>query len=90
MHLFKIIATDGVSLTVCAATNDAAAGLFVTWYLVTHGTSAPDFEVMQRNPDWPELNRAQLDEALAQGVAGIATYDPAQGWTITPLSLGEG
>jgi hypothetical protein len=89
MHLFKINSVDGATLTVCAEDYDEAAALFVTWYLVTHSDSAPDFEVLQRNPAWPEPHQAGLDQLLAAGVAGIATYDAASGWTVTPVRMPE-
>lgn len=89
MHMFKIIAADGSTLTVCADDYDAAAGVFVIWHLGTHGTQPGEFEVLRRNRRWQGLNRAHVDEVLAKGITGVATYDPAQGWTVTPLTMPE-
>jgi hypothetical protein len=32
---------------------------------------------------WQGLNRAHVDAVLAQGITGVATYDPAEGWTVS-------
>jgi hypothetical protein len=90
MHMFKIIAADGATLTVCAEDYDAAAGVFVIWHLATHGTQPGAFEVLKRNRRWQGLNRAHVDAALARGITGVATYDPAEGWTVTPPAMPEG
>ncbi len=37
-----------------------------------------------RNRRWTGHNRKHLEEALAKGISGVATYDPAHGWAITP------
>lgn len=90
MHLFKIIAADGATLTVCAEDYDAAAEVFAGWHLGTYDTQPGAFEVLKRNRRWQGLNRAHVDAVLAQGITGVAAYDPAVGWTVTPLDTPEG
>lgn len=90
MQMFKIIAADGTTLTVCADDYDAAAGVFIGWHLGTHGKHPDEFEVLKRNRRWQGLNRAHVDEVLAKGITGVATYDPALGWSLTPLTVPEG
>ncbi len=90
MPLFKITATDGATLTVCAEEHDAAADVFVGWHMGMYSAQPGAFEVLKRNRRWQGLNRAHVDAVLAKGVTGVATYDPAQGWTVTPLAMPEG
>ena len=90
MHMFTIIAADGTTLTACAKDYDAAAEVFIGWHLGTYGKHPDEFEVLKRNRRWQGLNRTHVDEVLAKGITGVATYDPAQGWTVTPLAMPEG
>jgi hypothetical protein len=82
--MFSINAASGVSLTVCAASYDEAAEIFVVWHLEKHGEVPGEFEVLKRNRRWPGQNRKHLEEALGAGIPGVATYDLAHGWTISP------
>lgn len=90
MHMFTINAASGISLTVCAANYDEAADIFVVWHLEKHGEAPGAFDVLKRNRRWAGHNRKHLEEALATGIAGVATHDPAHGWTITPPVPSEG
>ncbi len=90
MHMFKIIATGSATLTVFAESYDAAAEVFAGWHLGTYGTQPGAFEVLKRNRRWQGLNRAHVDAVLARGITGVATYDPTEGWTVTPLTTPKG
>ncbi len=90
MHMFSINAASGVSLIICAASYNEAADVFVVWHLEQHGEAPGAFEVLKRNRRWTGHNRRHLEEALATGITGVATYDPAHGWTITPPVPSEG
>ncbi len=90
MHMFSINAASGINLTICATSYNKAAEVFVVWHLEKHGEAPGAFEVLKRNRRWPGHNRKHLEEALATGIAGVAIYDPAHGWTITPLAPSEG
>lgn len=90
MHMFSINAASGVSLIVCAANYDEAAEIFVVWHLETHGVAPGAFEALKQNRRWPGHNRQHLEAALATGITGVATYDPAHGWTINPPAPSEG
>lgn len=46
--------------------------------------------MLKRNRRWQGLNRAHVDAVLAKSITGVATYDPAEGWTVTPLDTPEG
>lgn len=89
-HLFEIIAVDGTVLSVFAENFDDAAVLFSAWHVANESHPLPDFEVRQRNPSWPGLNKQHLLDALALDTPGIGRYDPAYGWAIlSPVARGE-
>jgi len=90
MQIFKINSADGATLTVCAENYDLAARIFIDWHVKTSGKHPREFEVLMRNRCWRGNNRAHINAVLAKGVSGIATYDPAQGWTITPVAMSGG
>lgn len=90
MHLFEIINAEGLILSVFAETFEDAATLFCGWFVANHGNVIPDFEIRQRNPNWPGINTRHLLVALAQDEEGIGRYDRERGWTIhSPLERGE-
>ena len=82
MHLYEVITTTGITLSIFGESYDEAAALFTAWHLEHGDQPLPDFEVKQRNPRWPGLNTGHLLSALEQGLSGVGRYDPDNGWWI--------
>ena len=84
MRIFEINAVGQHALPVFARSYDEAVGIYILHWTTNRRTGVPDFEVKQRNPSWPGLNRELLADALGRGVAGIGRLHPDQGWVILP------
>jgi hypothetical protein len=86
LHLFEIsFATWGLPVTVIAEDFTAAIDL-----AVEHQGGKPNARsvmVWDASDAWSDLcqiRQDHTDQALAEGIVGIAQYDDEEGWSVTP------
>lgn len=81
MKLYRIVPSEGGEVFVVASKTDEAVVIYIS-HLEEQGQHAYDFAIERYDArvkgDW----RPSMENMLALGVSGVATYTPAGEWSV--------
>lgn len=85
LDLFRIVTLEGQETFVVAGEDHEAVAIWMDAEPLGDDESSM-FKVMRAVNDLPEEQWAGVDDMLAQGPAGIATWSAELGWKVTPAT----